>query len=462
MKQQITKISQYLQKNIKELISSVDSFSKLKKTFLHTAFALTFTSGLSYIFGFLRDKTFTYKFGAGEILDTYYAAFNIPDFVLAIFVTSSIGVAFIPIFTKLNVKDSKKASLYTQDILFWLASAVSLTCVLIAIFVPFFVDSLVPGFNQEQQQLYISFVRIMLLSSIIFSFSNVFGGVLISTRDFFFYGISPTFYNLGIISGAFFLVPIFGPIGLAWGTVLGALVHALIRFVVFVRRVDFQFRVFRFSKEIQETIFLILPKIFQIAAWQILLIWFTRLATNLSDGSVTMYNIARNFQSMPVSLLGIAISLSAFTSLNELLAQKKYQSFAETVKKKSFSILFLTSGSALVLAGLSFFIVNILLGGGKFGPDEVKMTALILSVYTISIPLESWMHLLARAHYALGNTIIPSLIHIFAISVTVFISWRFVGEFDIFVIPISFTIGLVVQDLLLFFSYRRLLSRLQN
>ncbi|MCK4635762.1 MAG: hypothetical protein KAT32_02770 [Candidatus Moranbacteria bacterium] len=465
MKQQITKFSQNLQKEFQKIIFSINSFSKLKKTFLHTAFALTFTSGLSYIFGFLRDKTFAYKFGAGEILDTYYSAFAVTDFVLAIFVTSSIGVAFIPIFTKLNVENSKKASLYTRDILFWLSTAVILFSILIAIFIPFFVNFLVPGFSQDQQQLYISFVRIMLLSSVIFSFSNVFGGVLISTKDFFFYGIAPTFYNLGIIFGAFFLVPNIGSIGLAWGTVFGALLHALIRLVIFVQRVEvgnyFSLQI-SFSKEIKETIFLMMPKILQISAWQILLIWFTRLATNLSEGSVTMYNIARNFQSMPVSLLGIAISLSAFTSLNELLVQKKYLSFSEMVKKKSFLILFLTSGSALVLAGLSFWIIKFLLGGGQFGSEEVKMTALILVTYAISIPLESWMHLLARINYALGNTIIPSAIHILTISITILVSWIFVGQIGIFIIPISFTVGLVIQDLLLLLSYKILHFRVRN
>lgn len=461
MKQRVLQFSQHLQEEIKEFISSVNSFSKLKKAFLHTAFALTFTSGLSYIFGYLRDKSFTYKFGASALLDTYYAAFSVPDLILAIFVTSSIGVAFIPIFTRLNAQDSKKASLYTRDVLFWLSLAISLTSILIAIFIPFFVNALVPGFDFEQQQIYISFVRIMLLSSLIFSFSNVFGGVLISTKDFFFYGIAPVFYNLGIIFGAFFLVDLIGPTGLAWGTVLGALLHMLIRFVVFIFRVEknnyFSLQ-FRLSKEIRETVFLMLPKILQMVAWQLLLIWFTRLATGLSEGSVTMYNLARNFQSMPVSLLGIAISLSTFTLLNDLMTQKKYQDFSDVVKKKSLSILFLTSGSAAVLAGLSFWIVKILLGGGEFGVEEVKMTALVLSVYAISVPLESWMHLLARTHYALGNTIIPSLINIFTIIITILISWIFVGQFGLFVIPISFAIGLFVQDLLLFFSYKKLFT----
>ena len=429
---------------------------------LHTALALTFTSGLSYIFGFLRDKIFAYKFGASSTLDIYYASFAIPDLILAFFVTSSIGVAFIPIFTKLSKKNSLRANLYIKDILFWLTTLIIICGIIVAFFMPYLASWLVPGFSAEQQELYTTFVRIMLLSPIIFSISNVFGGTLITTKDFFFYGVAPVFYNLGIIFGIFFLVPIFGLTGLAWGTVLGAFLHMLIRFLAFIKgsrikNSNILLRKPKLSKEIKQTALLSLPKSFQILAWQVLLIWFTRLASNLGDGSITIYNIARNFQSMPVSLIGIAIALSTFSNLNHLSSRKQYSKFNNLIKKKSFLIILLTSSSALVLAGISFLLINTLFGGGAFTEEAVKATASLLAVYTISIPLESLMHLLARAHYALGNTFTPSLINIFTIILTIIISWFFIKPVGIYIIPISFIIGLLTQNALLFANYKKLL-----
>lgn len=451
-----------VQQKLRIFFNSMNSFAKLQKIFLHTATALTFTLGLSYIFGFLRDKIFAYKFGASAILDIYYAAFTFPDLILAFFVTSSIGVAFIPIFTKLHKEKNNKSNLYIKDILFWLTSAITICAIIIAIFIPFTIEWFVPGFNIEQQELYIKFVRIMLLSSIIFSFSNVFGGVLITTKDFFFYGIAPVFYNIGIIFGIFFLVPILGLTGLAWGTIVGALLHTLVRFFVFTKNSKIIFQKPKFTKEIKETIKLSLPKSLQILTWQILLIWFVRLASSLEEGSVTIYNIARNFQSMPVSLIGIAIALSTFSTLNHLIAKKQYSRFTQLVKKKSFLIILLTSISAIILAGISFLLVKTLFGGGAFTEKAVNTTSSLLVAYTISIPLESLMHLLARAHYALGNTLIPSIINIFTIILTIIISWFFVNSIGIYIIPVSFTIGLITQNSLLFISYRILLSRLSH
>jgi putative peptidoglycan lipid II flippase len=440
-------------------IQKINSWSKIYHLFFKTALALTITSGLSYLFGFLRDKIFTYQFGAGEVLDVYYSAFILPDFILAILVTSSVGVAFIPIFTRLKKQSSLQADLYTKDILFWLLSVVIIICLIIAIALPWMVNWLVPGFTIEQQATYILFGRIMLFSPIIFALSNVFGGVLISTKDFFFYGIAPVFYNGGIIFGTLILVPQIGLVGLAWGTVIGAMGHLMIRLVVYRRRATFHFQRPHFSKEIKETIFLMLPKIFQLMTWQVLLFWFTRLASNLDSGSITIYNIARNFQSMPVSLIGIAIALSAFSNLNHLRAEKKNVDFKKIFRAKSFLILILTSGAAIFLAIVSYWLIKFLFGGGAFTGEAVHLTAGLLMVYTISIPLESWMHLLARTHYALGNTIIPAGINIFSLILTILISWFLISLIGIFAIPVSFAIGLIIQDLLLLISYQILSKR---
>ncbi len=454
--------TQIFYKKITTAIYSLNSFAKLQKALLHTALALTITSGLSYIFGFLRDKIFAYKFGASSSLDIYYAAFTIPDLILAFFVTSSIGVAFIPIFTKLNKHKKIDSYLYTKDILFWLSSLVIFCGFITAFLIPYITEWLVPGFNFEQQKLYITFVRIMLISPVIFSFSNVFGGVLITTKDFFFYGIAPVFYNIGIIFGIFFLVPAIGLTGLAWGTIIGALLHMLVRFFIFNKKSKIIFQKPRLTKEVKETIKLSLPKSLQILAWQILLIWFVRLASDLPDGSVTIYNIARNFQSMPVSLIGIAIALSTFSTLSHLASKKQYPEFKRVIKKKIILISLLTSLAAILLAMTSFLLIKTLFGGGAFTDDAVRATASLLTIYTIAIPLESLMHLMARAHYALGNTLIPSAINILTIVMTIIISLLFIESTGIYIIPISFAVGLIAQNALLLVSYRLLLTKVST
>jgi peptidoglycan biosynthesis protein MviN/MurJ (putative lipid II flippase) len=105
---------------------------------------------------------------------------------------------------------------------------------------------------------------------------------------------------------------------------------------------------------------------------------------------------------------------------------------------------------------------KILFGGVAFTDSAVNATASLLIIYTLSIPLESLMHLMARAHYTLGNTLIPSAINIFTIILTIIVSLFFIKSTGIYILPISFTIGLLAQNALLFISYRLLLTKLST
>jgi putative peptidoglycan lipid II flippase len=416
---------------------------------LHTAFALTLTSGLSYFLGLVRDKTFAYTFGASAELDVYNAAFVIPDFFLALLVTGSLSAAFVPIFSNLDEHKKKQAIAYTNQIISYGLVILAIACAAFAVALPQLADFLVPGFDDAKTLEYIKVTRLMLISPFLFAVSNTFGNALISIKEFLWYGLAPVMYNIGIIIGVFFFAPTFGVMGLVMGTILGAFLHMLIRTPSMIKygwRPRFTLKV---SGEIKETIGLMIPKMLQIGMWQILLWWFIRLASQLEEGSVTIYAFARNFQSVPVSLIGIAIALAAFAELSHIAANKKYKAFKKIVRDKAITIVSYTSLAAITLAVLSYPIINILLGGGKFDEAAVTATASLLMVYCFAVPLESVMHLLARSHFALKNTLRPSLIHVFTISITMMTSAYLIESIQLFAIPAAFAIGLTLQVLLL-------------
>src|SRR3954464_13544314 len=73
-------------------------FSKETTALHQAAFLLAFFSLLSQMLAFLRDRALAHAFGAGTALDTYYAAFRIPDFLfvtVASVVSLSVIVPFI-------------------------------------------------------------------------------------------------------------------------------------------------------------------------------------------------------------------------------------------------------------------------------------------------------------------------------------------------------------------------------
>ncbi len=71
---------------------------------------IAISSFISQLLGFLRDKILSHIYGAGFVLDSYYAAFRVPEFIylsVGSFVSSAI---LVPYFSK---------KLYEDDIRIW-------------------------------------------------------------------------------------------------------------------------------------------------------------------------------------------------------------------------------------------------------------------------------------------------------------------------------------------------------
>ncbi|HYD35706.1 MAG TPA: lipid II flippase MurJ [Vitreimonas sp.] len=437
----------------------VNTEGGLYNLLFHTSLTLTGTSALSYLLGLTRDKVFAYSIGASPDLDIYNAAFVVPDFLFAVFVSGALSAAFVPIFTSFDEKNRHKAILYINEVLSWTLSFLGVFSVLFAIFLPLLTPWLVKGFSPVEQAQYIWVTRLMLMAPFLFTVSNTFGNALLSLKGFLWYGLAPVMYNLGIIVGVVMLYPHIGVAGLVMGTIVGAALHMAIR-VPELLQYGFRPRfVMRFSPEMIETFRLMLPKMIQIGMWQVMLWWFVNLATQTGAGGVTQYNFAYNFQSVPVSLIGVAIALAAFADLSHLAAQKKLAAFRTTIIFDTVKIFVITTAAAVTVAMISYPLVNTLLGGGKFTADAVATTAALLSVYAISIPFESMMHLLARAHYALRNTLRPSAIHVVAIMVSLGVSTWLLPTLGLFALPVAFSTGFIVQDLLLGISLWQLLRK---
>src|ERR1700741_2059334 len=75
--------------------------------FRRGATILTALTLASYVLGLVRDMVFARVLGAGRLLDTYNAAFIVPDTLLNVFVASALAAAFVPVFSHLLARGEK-------------------------------------------------------------------------------------------------------------------------------------------------------------------------------------------------------------------------------------------------------------------------------------------------------------------------------------------------------------------
>ena len=404
----------------------------------------------SYLMGLVRDRILTRTFGAGEELDAFNAAFVIPELSLGIVVASGVAAPFVPIFSGLRRENEPGAQAFGQTILTLAVLAMAVVSGLLFIFAPLTVPIVASGFGPEQRELYIDLFRVMTITPIIFAASLVLGEILITDRRFLFYGLAPILYNAGLAFGALVLSPEFGIFGPAIGAVLGALLHLAIR-VVGIRGTGFHIRP-RLSfatAGLMDFFRLMLPKTASSPIEPLTFLFFTNVASTLAAGSITSVNLARNFQSVPVSLVGVAFSLAAFPLLATAYAAGDRRSFARIVRMNTLSIGVLTVCAAIGLVVIGELAIDVLLGGGLFDAEDVQRTALVLAVFAIAIPFESLGHLFSRAIYATRHTRLQVVASLIGFAVTIVATLATVDALDIVAIPFGFAAGSAVRFVLL-------------
>lgn len=417
---------------------------------LRGAFVLTVTSGLSYVLGLLRDRILAGAFGASDVRDVYEAAFILPDILFNLFLAGALVSAFVPVFIDLRVhKKDTEAQELAGGMLVLGTLILLIACGVVFIFAHPLTALVAPGFPPAKRELLASLTRLMLLSPLLFLVSNLVGSMLISTQRFVAYGLSPIFYNLGIVGGALFLAPSFGIRGVVFGTLGGAALHLGVRVIGLWRAGIGLAPSLRITPALRRVVLLMLPRVVGLTAGQGQLWAFLAIASTLGEGAVTVNSLARNFQSFPVSILGIAFATSLFPLLSESGSLRDRTTFGYQLRRGLLLTLAAVVPAAALLYALREWMITLLLGTGAFGPDAIARTAAVLGVYTLSIPTESLVHILARAFYALQNTLIPMLVNLMAIAASVITAWALSHRFGVASIPVGFALGTALQVLIL-------------
>jgi putative peptidoglycan lipid II flippase len=414
--------------------------------------ALTFAS---YVMGLVRDRVFARTFGAGSELDVYNAALQLPELVLDILVTAGISAAFVPVFARLRREDDGATEDFARTVL--TASILVMLAAVGVLFVlaPMTVELVAPGFDAEQRAQYTEIFRITCVTAIIFAASFAIGEMLVVRQRFLAYGIAPILYNAGIVAGAIFLAPTLGIIGVALGTVLGALLHLGVR-AFDVVRAGFHYRpvLSLGSSGFREYVRLALPRALSSPIEPLTFLYFNRVASTLAAGSITAVSFARNFQSVPVSIIGAAFAVAAFPVMANAVAAGDRARFSRLVATNFVTIGVLTVGAAVVLWLLGGLAIEILLGGEAFDAEDVATTTLVLGAFAISVPLESLNQLLSRAVYATHDTILPVLASLAGLALIV-ASVSFLADSQgVLALPLGFAVGQGTRLVLLLVALR--------
>ncbi len=410
------------------MVNKIFKFINKEIDGLHqAAYLLGFFAIMSQILALIRDRLLAGSFGAGGLLDMYYAAFRIPDFVF-VSVGSMVSISVLIPFLITKMKSGEEyGKRFVDNIFSVFFLFIIVVSGLVFLLMPFLASAIFPGFSESELLNVVMLSRILLLSPILLGLSNLLGTLTQIHRRFFVYALSPILYNIGIILGVLFLYPMFGVKGLAYGVILGAILHVAVQLPFIVGHNLFPRFSFNFDwKEVKQVLFVSLPRTFTLGSGHISMIFLVSFASLMTVGSISVFNFSYNLQSVPISIIGVSYSLAAFPTLVKLFSNGEKDKFVKQLTVSARHIIFWSLPLAVLFIVLRAQIVRTILGSGNFNWTDTRLTAAALAIFTVSLVFQNLTLLFVRAYYSVGNTKKPFWANIFSTATTIFLAYIFI------------------------------------
>lgn len=437
------------------------------------AYILALFTFASQLLALIRDRLLAHQFGAGAELDLYYTAFRIPDLMFVIFASVLSVYVLIPFVSNALLEQGKVAaqkllsSVYTLFLI-----AYGLIAGVVVLYAHQIVPVLFPGFTGEEQVMIVLLLRVLMLQPLLLSLSNLFGVVTQLSDHFVLYALSPLLYNIGIIFGIVVLYPFMGLSGLAWGVVVGSLLHMAVQ-IPHVERSGLMPRLttsFNF-KILSQVLKTSIPRALTLSLHQIVLVVFAGVASFMAVGSVSVFQFALNLQSVPLGLIGVSYSVAAFPTLARMFSSGNRTEFVNYVATALRHIFFWSIPAIALIIVIRAQIVRVILGTGAFNWDDTRLTAAALAIFVLSLAAQGINLLIVRAFYAGGDTRTPFWITIFSTTGSLVFAFFFHTLFltsphfaytieslfrvvgvegtDVLMLPLAFTVALTLHTLVL-------------
>ncbi len=443
------------------------------------AYLLAFFALLSQILALVRDKLLAYHFGAGHILDIYYSAFRIPDLIFVSIASVVSASVLVPFLIDRFHSDKDTGKKFIDSIFSTFFLAIIIISVIAYFFIPYFTKILLPGFSDDQYlSELISATRILLLSPIFLGLSNFFSSITQMHRRFLIYALSPVIYNIGIIFGIIFLYPAYGLLGLMWGVVIGAFLHMLIQipFIIGSNKSPALSLKIDWS-DIKKVVTISFPRTLTLSSNQLASFFLVSLASLMSGGSISIFNLAFNLQSVPLTIIGVSYSSAIFPTLSRFFVENNKKEFLKQMMDSARHIVFWSIPITVLFIVLRAQIVRTIYGAGKFDWSDTRLTAAALAIFIVSAIGQSLILLFVRAYYAEGKTVKPLAINIISGLIIVVLGYALTKAFfafpvfayfledlfkvsgqvgtSILVLPLAYTVGVLLNSFLHWYMFAK-------
>jgi putative peptidoglycan lipid II flippase len=419
--------------------------------------------GLSKVTGLIRTRIVSTAFGTGFEYDAFTAANQLPELFFTLIAGGALAAAFIPVYSAYLTRERDKEGLRLANtiltLVFLILAGVSAVGAVLAPWLSRVI--LVPDFPLDQQILTGELMRIILLQSTIFGVSVVLSSILNAHQHFALPALASIALDIGYVLGVYLFVPELGIHGLAWGTVIGGLLHILIQLPALLRyRFRYRPTLALEMTGVHEIVRLMGPRIVTLGAIQLADLFIIRLTSALPAGSTSGYFYGYYLMQLPETLLGTTIAIVAFPTLAELYNAGNIEALKRTAMTALRIIWTLTIPAAVALVLLGQPAIVLFFQRGAFDEASTRIVYSVLVFFSLRVVSEATLEIVARLFYARHNTLIPMFTALLWLVIHLGLAYALVGRMGVGGLALASTIAFTVQSTVLFFWNRHQLGSL--
>jgi putative peptidoglycan lipid II flippase len=411
-------------------------------------------TGVSRVFGFVRDMLIARVLGAGRLSDIFLASFKLPNLFRDLLGEGALSSVFVPMFA-----DNKKEESFARNVFSWLMAILLGITIVGLIIMPILILVIAPGFANDPGKIEMTIIisRIMFLYLIFICGSAFLSAVLNAFSEFALVAFMPTLMNLFMIGGLFVAMH------------HSAMALYIMAAAVVLSGMTQMWILWRRLRARNFGIYLIRPK------WNApMKTMFKRLGVNILGSGFYQINIiigtiVASFQAgavswlyysdrmvqLPFAIIGLAAGTVLLTSISDAIANKNMRSVYIQQNSSMRNSMLWTLPCVVGLFVLARPIIKYLFEYGAWTPESTTAVAYAIMIQCLVLPAMVISQIYSKTLYAALDVKTPvktSVVALIASSVIYVGAFPFIGFLSV---PIGTVIGGYVKNAMLARACRR-------
>jgi putative peptidoglycan lipid II flippase len=370
-------------------------------------FGVGVMTGISRVFGFVRDMLIARYLGAGRLSDIFLAAFKLPNLFRDLLGEGALSAIFIPMFT-----DRKKNKNFADNVFSWLMAALLFITLACQILMPLIVWVLAPGFADDpgKMEMTVLISRIMFFYVIFVCGAAFLAAVLNAFSRFVLAAFMPVLMNVMLIAALLLCGHAAG--GAILYVMSGTVVlSGIIQMAILWRRIragNFGLRLIvpRWTPEIRQMFRRFGVSILGNGFYQITIIVGT-LVASFESGAVSWLYYSDRIVQLPFAIVGLAAGTVLMSSLSGAMADKNMRSVHIQQNSSMRQSLMLIIPSVVGLLVLARPIIRYLFEYGAWTPESTYAVAAAIMIQALALPAMLVSNIYSKTLYAAQDVKTP-------------------------------------------------------